>query len=72
MGWVTHFVGFSGDEYVRACRVFGKPEFVHPGWDRRALRDVAERDRVIFATGPHDQEPRLRSFDDLPGQKLPS
>lgn len=61
----THFVGFKGDEYSRACRVFGAPDFIHRGWDKRALREIADGDRVIFATGPHDQVPREKSFDDI-------
>jgi hypothetical protein len=68
----THFVGFRGDEYARACRVFGRPDFVHPGWDLRARREIEPGDRVIFARGNHDQHPRDRSFNDLPGQILPA
>jgi hypothetical protein len=62
-----HFVGFRGDEYARAIRVFGTPDFVHPGWDLRAAREIADGDLVLFATGSHDQPPSKRSFDDLPG-----
>lgn len=32
-----HFVGFRGDEYIRAQRVFRRPDFVHIGWDLRPL-----------------------------------
>lgn len=59
----THFVGFRSDEYVRALRVW-KPDFIHPGWDLRAQREIAPGDTVLFATGPHDQAPSLRSFAD--------
>lgn len=61
---MLHFVGFKGDEYVRACRVFGVPDFIHPGWDLRAKREIAPEDTVIFATGSFDQEPRRQSFTD--------
>lgn len=61
---MLHFVGFKGDEYVRACRVFGFPDFIHPGWDLRAFREIAPGDTVIFATGSHNQEPRKKSFTD--------
>jgi hypothetical protein len=62
----VHFVWFRGEEYTRACRVFGKPDFIHMGWDRRARRDVdLERDLVVFARGPHDQPFAERNFDDL-------
>ena len=60
-----HFVGFRGDEYVRALRVFGEPDFIHRGWDLRAQREIAPGDTVVFATGSYDQEPRKRSFNDL-------
>ncbi|MGI4875950.1 MAG: hypothetical protein ACRYG4_00520 [Janthinobacterium lividum] len=68
----THFVGFRGDEYARACRIFGRPDFIHYGWDRRAQRDIAPGDRVVFAKGDADQPVSERSFADLPGQKLPA
>ena len=60
-----HFVGFKGDEYVRAVRVFGQPDFVHPGYDLRALREFAPGDTVVFATGDEFQAPRKKSFSDL-------
>ena len=46
-----HFVGFRGDEFVRAKSVFGVPDFVHVWWDRRASDDVAPGDTVVFANG---------------------
>lgn len=62
----THFVGFRGDEYGRACRVFGRPDFVHIGWDKRARREIDfERDTIVFATGEHDQPFSARNFDDI-------
>lgn len=60
-----HFVGFRGDEYTRACRVFGEPDFVHLGWDRRARRELADGDLVVFAQGPHDQQFSARNYDDI-------
>ena len=62
---VVHFVGFRGDEYVRAMRVFGRPEYIHRGWDLRARREIAEGDVVVFAKGEFDQQPRVMSFNDL-------
>ncbi len=66
-----HFVGFRGDEYTRAQRVFGTPDFVHPGWDLRARREIADGDTIIFARGTEADEPRVRSFNDWnePGPK---
>jgi|SRR5271166_966774 len=59
----VHFVGFRGDEYHRARRVFGAPDFVHRVWDNRAVCDIAPGDIVVFAKY-HDQAPSPYSFDD--------
>lgn len=61
-----HFVGFRGDEYHRARRIFGEPDFIHLRWDRRAKREIDfDRDTVLFATGPHDQPFAQRNSDDI-------
>ena len=60
-----HFVGFSGEEYWSATKVFGEPDFIHRGWDLRAQREIAEGDTVVFAQGAYDQEPRTKSYDDI-------
>lgn len=60
-----HFVGFRGDEYNRACRIFGQPDFIHIGWDKRAQREIGPGDVVIFATGSCSQEPARHSFPDI-------
>lgn len=52
---ITHFVGFRGDEYTTACRIWGKPHYVHIVWDRRAQRDIADGDTVVFAKGDSEQ-----------------
>ena len=47
-----HFVGFRDDEaerYQRAVQIFGRPAFVHPAWDTRAVADVTDEDTVVFA-----------------------
>jgi len=61
---LIHFVGFRGEEWWSAIKVFGRPDFVHPGWDLRAQREIAPDDVVIFARGPADQVPRGKSFSD--------
>lgn len=61
----VHFVWFRGDEYLSAVRAFGPPDFIHYGWDRRAQRDIAEGDLIVFAKGAHDQAVRDRNFDDI-------
>jgi hypothetical protein len=65
MNPLTHFVGFRDDRYWNAIKVWGKPVFIHRGWDMRALRDIADCDAVIFADGPHDQKPRVKSYNDV-------
>jgi hypothetical protein len=62
---LVHFVGFRGNEYLSAVKAFGKPDYIHRGWDRRAQRDIAEGDTVVFASGSADQEPRAKSYDDI-------
>lgn len=52
-----HFVGFRDDAYLRAVRVFGPPNFIHPRWDRRARREIADSDSEVFAVGDERQEP---------------
>lgn len=61
----VHFVWFRGDEYNRACRIWGKPDFIHIGWDRRAAREIAAHDTVVFARGEFDQQPVDRSYSDV-------
>lgn len=65
-----HFVGFRGNEYARACRTFGKPDFIHYVWDRRAKREIAPADVIVFAKGD-ERQPVARFngpdiFEDLP------
>lgn len=59
-----HFVGFKDDRYSNAVEVFGLPDFIHPGWDLRAFREIAPGDTVVFANGDWTQAPRRNSFTD--------
>lgn len=61
---MIHFVGFKNDRYWNAVRVFGKPDFVHRFWDRRAHDEVAEGDSVVFADGDENQTVRAFAYDD--------
>ena len=65
-----HFVGFRGEEFWSAVKVFGPPDFIHRGWDLRAQREIAPGDTVIFATGSHDQAPSVKSFNDLTEKEI--
>jgi hypothetical protein len=60
-----HFVGFRDDRYHNAVRVWGKPDFYHFTWDRRAQRDIAPGDTVIFATGDAFKEPGRFNGNDI-------
>lgn len=51
----VHYIGFTGDEFIRARRLFGGPVFIHRKFDRRALRDIGPNDVVIFAVGDENQ-----------------
>ena len=46
-----HFVGFKGEEYHSAVRVWGLPDFYHRQNDHRVAGDVAFNDMVVFANG---------------------
>lgn len=70
MSRLTHFVGFRDDRYLSAVRAFGLPDFIHRGWDKRALREIADGDLIVFADGPADQPPRLKSFDDIREERM--
>lgn len=59
-----HFVGFRGEEYWSAVKVWGRPTFIHRGWDSRAQREIAPQDTVVFARGEWTQPTRKYNFDD--------
>ena len=45
----VHFIGFRGDEYTNAVRVWGRPDFFHYVRDARVAGDVAPGDVVVCA-----------------------
>ena len=59
-----HFVGFRGDEYVSARRVWDPPDFFHIGWDLRVQREIALGDTIVFAKGDRHQVPTRHSYPD--------
>lgn len=65
MRQLIHFVGFRGEEYNAAKKIWGQPDYFHLGWDLRARREIAANDTIVFAKGEHNQEPRVKSFDDI-------
>lgn len=60
-----HFVAFRGDEYSRAVRIFGVPDFIHIGWDTWARQAVVPGDVAVFARGTFDDPPSEYSFPDI-------
>lgn len=62
---MIHFVGFRGDEYLSAVKVWGKPDFFHRVFDDRVRfgGEVADGDIVVFANG-FDKKPTKFTFDD--------
>ena len=64
----VHFVGFrDGDQYHRAQKVWGPPDFIHRNWDVRAKLGGefdSETDVFVFAKGTEHDTPSLYSFDD--------
>jgi hypothetical protein len=55
---LVHFVGFRGEEYWSAVRVFGLPDVYHRTWDMRAQREIADCDTIVFAKGDPDRPSR--------------
>lgn len=59
-----HFVGFKDDRIYNALKVFGKPDFWHRRWDRRAVDEIFEGDMIVFADGDENSEVHPFAFDD--------
>lgn len=45
----VHFVGFRGEEFWSAFKVWGRPTFIHRFWDVRAWQEAQSEDVVVFA-----------------------
>jgi hypothetical protein len=46
---LVHFVGFRGEEYWSAVRVYGLPDVIHRWHDERCLAEQAAGDIVVWA-----------------------
>ncbi|KQN09832.1 hypothetical protein ASE85_02540 [Sphingobium sp. Leaf26] len=64
-----HFVGFRGDEYWSAVKVWGLPHFIHMGNDTRMRREIHCTDTVVFANGAEARAAE-RNFSDTK-ERLP-
>lgn len=61
----VHFVGFRGDEFARAQKVWGKPDFIHKWHDNRMWGDIdTDNDTVVFANGEDPDTPRKWTWQD--------
>jgi len=56
----VHFIGFRGEEYWSAVKIFGVPDFIHLIHDSRLYGDVGEHDILIF--GPKADPNRISEF----------
>lgn len=61
----VHYVGFRGDEFARARRVFGGPVIIHRRWDKRARREIGGDDLVVFANKESKDYVHLRNAPDI-------
>lgn len=59
-----HFVGFKGDEFTMAKKVFGEPDFIHRWNDGRCRSMVMPEDTVVYANGSEAPNKSPYSFDD--------
>lgn len=44
----VHFVGFRGEEYWSAVKVWGTPQWIHKDYDARVFTEVGKNDVVVF------------------------
>lgn len=61
----SHFVGFRGEEYWSAVKVWGQPDFYHCGYDNRMGKVMAVGDLVVFANGCEAKGPQFYSYPDI-------
>lgn len=62
-----HFVRFDDNyspQFWDAVKAFGRPDFMHRKWDRRARREIADGDIVVFAKGDENQPVSKFNGDD--------
>ena len=65
MSELIHFVGFRGEEYRSACKVWGNPDYIHRGYDNRMRRETASYDTIVFANGCEEHGPSWYSYPDM-------
>lgn len=64
----VHYIGFRGDEYVRAYRLFGGPAMIHRVNDARTQSEIdPERDLAIYSGKEREDRPRDFIASDVTG-----
>ena len=47
---MLHFIGFRGEEFLSAIRIWGQPDFIHKWHDSRMWGDIdTDNDTIIWA-----------------------
>jgi hypothetical protein len=68
MNQTLHLIGFRGEEYWSAIKVWGHlPVMIHRVHDIRAYRDIGEEDVVLFANKETEEMIRDRNGSDVVG-----
>jgi len=57
-----HFIGFRGEEYWSAVRVWGKPDYVWPKATWSVLGEISGEDTIIFAKHAYDVPKKWRKL----------
>ena len=64
----VHYVGFRGDEFTRAERLFGGPVMIHRHNDIRTQSEIdPDVDLVIYANDEREENVRPRPSVDVTG-----
>lgn len=68
MARTVHYIGFRGDEYVRAHRIFGGPVMIHRVNDIRTQSEIdPEVDLAIYAGKEREEIVRQIPGTDMTG-----
>ena len=59
----VHFIGFRGNEYNNAVKVFGEPDFVHMSHDQRMYGEV-DLDKDVLVFGPKSDPRKICEYSD--------
>lgn len=63
----THFIGFRGNEYWSAVRIWGRPHFIHRWMDPRAFREIDWHNDIVIFAGTETEDVRPHNAPDVTG-----